>query len=124
MNKRTLAYWIATGLLAAMFTMGGFMDLTLGDPVVQQMRDMGYPDYFTRLLGVWKLLGVLAILAPAPRRLREWAYAGLFFDLSGAVISHIAVGTATDSGGAVLGLVLWAISWRLFTSVRHDAVTA
>ena len=60
------------------------------------MSHLGYPAYFAVLLGVWKVLGGLAILAPRLPRLKEWAYAGMFFDLSGAAISHGSVGDTAD----------------------------
>jgi len=78
------------------------------------MSHLGYPVYFAALLGVWKILGGLAILAPRMPRLKEWAYAGMFFDLTGAAVSHGSVG---DPPARILTplaiLVLVIASWAL-----------
>ena len=73
---------------------------------------LGYPAYLLTMLGVWKLLGVVAILIPKFPLLKEWAYAGFFFAMSGAVISHLAMGDeAKELFGPVLLIVLTAVSW-------------
>lgn len=91
MEKRKLIwYWIITGLLSICLFMGGlFQALQLPD-VVKGFRPLGYPTYFISLIGIWKMLGVIAILVPGFKLLKEWAYAGLFFTMTGAVISHLA----------------------------------
>jgi hypothetical protein len=78
------------------------------------ITQLGYPVYFIVLLGVWKVLGALAILAPRLPRLKEWAYAGIFFDLTGASVSHAASGSSAGNvvGPAVFALVAMA-SWAL-----------
>jgi len=84
------------------------------------MQHLGYPDYFARILGAWKVLGVLALLAPALPRLKEWAYAGFFFNLTGAALSHLAVGDGIE--GAAAPLVLLAIgllSWATAPASRQ-----
>lgn len=79
---------------------------------VENFTHLGYPIYFMTILGVWKLLGVIAILIPKYPMLKEWAYAGLFFNTSGAIISHLAVGnTFSQIFPALLLLVLTLISW-------------
>jgi DoxX-like family len=93
MKAKNNAYWTTTGLVA--FFIGGG-----GASQVAQFRAnphgvvavLGYPEYFFAILGVWKVLGAIAILAPRFPRLKEWAYAGIFFDLTGAAISCAAVG--------------------------------
>lgn len=92
MDKRTIGYWISTGLIALLFMFGGVMDLLAPPEVVKGLGDLGYPPYFARILGVWKVLGVIALLAPGYPRLKEWAYAGIFFDLTSASVSHAASG--------------------------------
>ena len=89
---RTIAYWVTTGLVAAMFVLGGVMDFGRSPQVVEGMAHLGYPGYFAALLGVWKVLGAIALLAPGFPRLKEWAYAGIVFDLTGAAVSHAASG--------------------------------
>ena len=73
---------------------------------------LGYPIYFLTILGIWKILGVVALLIPKFPLLKEWAYAGFFFAMSGAVFSHIASGDSmTENVPALLLLILTVISW-------------
>ena len=114
MNTRTVAYWITTALLAFAFAAGGLFDMGGSPEVVAGMAHLGYPAYFAILLGAWKVLGALAIVVPGMPRLKEWAYAGMVFDLTGAVVSHVAVGDAVAQLVApvvLLGVV--AASWAL-----------
>ncbi len=114
--------WAATGLTALAFLTGGFFDAARGEQVRGIMSHLGYPVYFAALIGVWKVLGGLAILAPRFPRLKEWAYAGMFFDLSGAAISHGSVG---DPPARILTplaiLVLVVASWALRPKSRFLA---
>ena len=91
MEKRKLIwYWIITGLLSFCIFFGGLTQALQLKETVQGFKPLGYPTYFISLIGVWKMLGVIAILVPKFRLLKEWAYAGIFFTMTGAVISHIA----------------------------------
>lgn len=67
---------------------GGFADLTQNPTIMASMSKLGYPDYLATLLGFWKIAGVIAILIPGFGLVKEWAYAGFFFDLTGASASH------------------------------------
>jgi hypothetical protein len=87
-----IAYWVTTVLVAVEALAGGLMDVLQLRYVSETMEHLGYPAYFTTVLGVWKLLAVVPLLAPGMPRVKEWAYAGMFFDLTGAVASHLAVG--------------------------------
>ena len=82
--------------------------------VVQGFKPLGYPTYFISLIGIWKVLGVIAILIPKFPLLKEWAYAGIFFTMTGAVISHIA---SNDVSVQIIAPVVLAIftvlSWYL-----------
>ena len=93
MKSQTTAYWITTVLVAAPIGSGGVAQIAqyLANPhgVVPVL---GYPTYFFAILGFWKVLGAIAILGPRFPRLKEWAYAGIFFDLTGAAASCAAVG--------------------------------
>lgn len=89
---KTIAYWGTTALTALAFLTGGLADLSRGPAMVSGMAHLGYPAYFLLILGAWKVLGALAIVAPRLPRLKEWAYAGIFFDLTGAALSHTSVG--------------------------------
>jgi len=114
MNKRLIGYWIFTALTAFIFLSGGAIDVARPEFAVQQITRLGYPVYFMVILGVWKVLGGVAVLLPRTPRLKEWAYAGMFFNLSSAAISHAAVGDAVGemlTPLVVLGIV--AGSWAL-----------
>ncbi len=93
MRGRTIAYWTMTGLAAFFIGGGGIAQVAqyLGNPhgVVPVL---GYPMYFFAILGFWKVLGAIVILVPRFPRLKEWAYAGIFFDVTGAAASCAAVG--------------------------------
>ena len=99
MNARNLGYWVSTGLVAVAFGLGGVMDLSGSPEVLASVTHLGYPAYLAGLLGIWKLLGTAAILAPGNARLKEWAYAGMFIDLTGAAVAHASAG---DPAGNVL----------------------
>src|ERR1700712_5732384 len=91
MEKRKLLwYWIITGILSFCIFSGGLAQAILVKGVVQGFKPLGYPDYFISIIGIWKVLGIIAILIPKFPLLKEWAYAGIFFVMTGAVISHIA----------------------------------
>jgi uncharacterized membrane protein YphA (DoxX/SURF4 family) len=91
-SKRLIGYWIATGILCLVMAFGGVMDAINTAEVREIFAGLGYPAYFAHMLGIAKLLGVAAVLAPGFPRLKEWAYAGFTFDLIAAAISHAAVG--------------------------------
>jgi MYXO-CTERM domain-containing protein len=113
-KARKIGYWVATGLVAFAFVTGGGVDLSGSPQVLEGMTHLGYPPYFATILGVWKVLGAVALLAPRFPRLKEWAYAGMFFDLTGAACSHAASGD--PAGKVITPLVLLAVvaaSWAL-----------
>lgn len=113
MTKRNkIIYWIATLWLALGMVSTGIVQLIKMKAEADMMAHLGYPLYFLTILGVWKILGVVAVLVPKFPLLKEWAYAGFFFAMSGAVISHLAVGDgAKEFFGPVLLLVLIVVSW-------------
>jgi uncharacterized membrane protein YphA (DoxX/SURF4 family) len=119
MNARTVGYWLTTGLAALAFAFGGFVDLSRSPDVTAGMAHLGYPAYLATLLGLWKVLGAIAVLAPRTARLKEWAYAGMFFDLTGAAFSHASSG---DPAGRILTplfvLAFVAASWALRPASR------
>ena len=114
MKSKAIGYWVTTGIIALLIGSGGIMQVMRRADAVAGIAKLGYPVYFVVLLGVWKVLGALAILAPRLPRLKEWAYAGIFFDLTGASVSHAASGS---SAGNVLGPAIFAVvaiaSWAL-----------
>src|SRR5262245_38498898 len=92
MNLRKIGYWIATGLTAFSYITGGAVDIVGPDFAVEEITRLGYPTYFMVILGVWKVLGGIPVLLPGTPRLKEWAYFGMFLNLSSAVASHIVSG--------------------------------
>jgi uncharacterized membrane protein YphA (DoxX/SURF4 family) len=114
MKMRRIAYWITTALTAFFFLSGGAVDIVRPSFALEGMTHLGYPAYFMVILGVWKLLGGIIVLLPRFPRVKEWAYAGMLFDLTGAAASHAAVG---DPLGKVLTpiiiLGIVAASWAL-----------
>jgi hypothetical protein len=92
MKTRVIGYWVTTGTLAFALLAGGAADLAHLPAIDTGMTHLGYPLYFTTILGAWKIPGALVLLAPRLPRLKEWAYAGAFFNMSGAVLSHIMSG--------------------------------
>jgi hypothetical protein len=111
---KTLGYWVTTGLIAAALLFGGAVDVAHPPSAVAFLAHLGYPAYFAILIGTWKVLGGMALLAPRLPRLKEWAYAGVFFDLTGAAISHAASGDPAPM--VLVPLVMTALavaSWSL-----------
>jgi uncharacterized membrane protein YphA (DoxX/SURF4 family) len=113
MTKRNkIIYWIATIWLALGMLSTGIVQLLKLKEEVDMMTNLGYPLYFLTLLGIWKILGVVAVLIPKFPLLKEWAYAGFFFAMSGAVFSHVANGDgAKDFFGPLLLIILTFVSW-------------
>jgi len=118
---RVAVFWVATGIIAAEFAVGGVMDLWQALPFFPILWHLGYPGYFSRILGVWKLLGVVAVLVPRFPRLKEWAYAGMFFTMIGAAISHFAAG---DSAVMLIAPLVFGVcvivSWSLRPPSRSE----
>jgi hypothetical protein len=113
MTKRNkIIYWIATGWLALGMTSTGIVQLLNMEEEAANFSRLGYPEYLMTLIGIWKLLGVVAILVPNFTLIKEWAYAGFFFAMTGAIISHVVVGDPfMELFGPTLLLVLTALSW-------------
>lgn len=91
MKSTKIIYWTTTILFAAFMIFSAIPDIAMTDDTKQFMRHLGYPDYFMPFIGVAKLLGSIAILTPGFKKIKEWAYAGLIFDLIGAVYSNIMI---------------------------------
>ena len=115
MTKRNkIIYWIATIWLALGMVSTAIVQLLKmksGQGGVDSITTLGYPIYFLTILGVWKILGVITVLIPKFALLKEWAYAGIFFVMSGAIFSHIVVGAMNGVIPALLLLVLTVASW-------------
>lgn len=113
MTKRNkIIYWIATLWLSLGMLSTGIVQLIKLKEEEDMMVHLGYPLYFLTIIGVWKILGVIAILVPKFPLLKEWTYAGFFFTMTGALFSHLAVGDgAKEFFGPTLLLVLTIVSW-------------
>lgn len=92
MNGKSVLYWLTTALVALAFFVTGILNLIGNDHILNDIVHLGYPVYIMKLLGFWKLLAAIAILLPKTAVLKEWAYAGMLLDLSGAAFSRISVG--------------------------------
>jgi len=131
MKKRNkIIYWIATIWLSLGMLSTGAVQLlkAKGDSPgsVDSMTHLGYPVYFVTLLGIAKILGVIALLIPKFPLIKEWAYAGFFFMMSGAIFTHIAAGNSmSEIFPSLLLLILTVLSWyfrpsdRKIVSVNH-----
>jgi uncharacterized membrane protein YphA (DoxX/SURF4 family) len=89
---RKIVYWTATGSVALVFFATGVGNLIPIDHIARDIAHLGYPPYLHSILGIWKILGAVVIILPRISRLREWAYAGMIFDLTGAAFSRFASG--------------------------------
>src|ERR1700722_2813031 len=94
MKRNVIAYWICTVVIALCIGSGGLAQVLRLPQNVEGMTALGYPLHFIVLLGAWKVLGALALLAPGLRLVKEWAYFGIFVDLSGAIVAAAANGAA------------------------------
>ncbi len=113
-KAKKIGYWVSTAMIALILLPGGVFQVTLQRQNVEGFAQLGYPVYFVALLGVWKLLGGIALLVPRFPRVKEWAYAGAFIDFSAASVSCAATGG--NAGHIIAPLVCIAIlfaSWAL-----------
>lgn len=111
-RARKIIFWVTTIWLALGMISTGIVQLIKLDEEVANFSNLGYPLYLMSIIGVWKMLGILAVLWPKFPLLKEWAYAGFFFLMSGAILSHLIVGDAPVSlFGPGLLLLLTIVSW-------------
>jgi hypothetical protein len=121
-KRKRIWYWIITVILSLCIFSGGLAQAIQVKDVVQGFKPLGYPLYFISLIGIWKMLGIIAILIPGFKLVKEWAYAGIFFTMTGAVISHIASNNVSAQiiSPAVLALFT-VLSWYLRPANRKIA---
>ncbi|MEK8128212.1 DoxX family protein [Paenibacillus filicis] len=111
---RSIAYWVTTIMGPASFVIGGFLFTTQSQQQVDTLVQLGFPPYLAVILGIGKLLGVIAVVIPRFPRLKEWAYAGFFFDLAGAAAAHAFSGHSADViAQPLVFLALVMASWAL-----------
>ena len=114
MRTKVIAYWATTIPLALELLVGGEWDVTHQPHVVQVVTNLGYPVYLLMILGLWKLPAGIALLAPRLARLKEWAYAGAFFEMTGAAASHLVMhDNIVNLIGPVIITALTVVSWAL-----------
>lgn len=114
MKAKNITYWILTIFLSIGMLAGGIQQMLQIGGYNDIVEALGYPLYLLSILGVWKILGVIVILVPKLTLLKEWAYAGFFFAMSGAAISHIVVGqTFTEVIPSLILLIITVLSWYL-----------
>ncbi|NJP25913.1 DoxX family protein [Microbispora sp. SCL1-1] len=111
---RAAGYWTSTVAVTAELAIGGVWDIARIPYVSDLVTHLGYPSYFLVLLGTWKVLGAIALLVPRCALVKEWAYAGVFFTYTGAVVSHLTTGYAVGEVWVLSMLTaLTAVSWAL-----------
>jgi hypothetical protein len=108
MDKRVIGYWFLTGIICLAMGAGGTMNLMRVEVQKEAITALGYPEYLMTILGVAKILGVIALLIPCVPLLKEWAYAGFTFDLLGVSASHAFVGDPIAE--TIVPLVVLAIA--------------
>ncbi len=121
-------YWLTTGLAAAFMTMSAIPDVTSSPEAIAIFSHLGYPQYLLPFIGSLKIAGSIAILIPGFPKVKEWAYAGLVFDLAGAFYSHISSGDGVEFWAfAIIGLILVSSSYfflRKLLVEPHDVAEA
>ena len=114
-RDRVIGYWVTTALVVFELALGGVWDILRVPQVRDLIERLGYPQYLLVILGIWKLLGAVALVIPRFPRLKEWAYAGVLFDLTGAVASLLASGLV-DAGTLAYPITMTGVavtSWAL-----------
>lgn len=114
---KTVAYWSVTILLAAAIMLSGIGQLMQFGGNLELVRNLGYPLYVLTILGIWKVLGAIALVVPGLPRLKEWVHAGIFFLMTGAALSHVFANDYGDYGFNMILPLLYAAlnicSWAL-----------
>jgi hypothetical protein len=125
-KRNKIIYWISTLWLALGMILTGAVQLFKGKTGaggVNSITHLGYPVYFITILGIWKIMGVAAVLIPKYPLLKEWAYAGFFFVMTGAALSHIASGDSmSEIFPSLLLLILTVVSWYFRPADRRIPV--
>jgi len=120
-RRRIIAYWVTTAPVVFELALGGIWDILRVPQVRSLIERLGYPPYFLVILGIWKVLGAVALVIPRFPRLKEWAYAGVVFDLTGAVASLWASGLI-NAGTMAYPIIMTGVaatSWALRPASRR-----
>jgi uncharacterized membrane protein YphA (DoxX/SURF4 family) len=128
-KRNKIIYWVATIWLSLGMVSTGIVQLLKVPEEVNMFTRLGYPSYLLTMLGVWKLLGTVAVLIPKFPLIKEWAYAGFFFAMSGALLSHLFNSDeAKELFGPALLLILTVLSWyfrpaeRKLLAVQYNTI--
>lgn len=117
MTTRMIGYWTTTAVLSFAVFSGGVGQLMHAWGTLETVLLLGYPAYFLTILGLWKVVGAIALIVPGVPRVKEWAYAGIFFEMTGAAASHVFARNYGDYAFHILvtiSLALLAVaSWAL-----------
>ncbi len=119
MKAKAIGYWVCTIAIALLLLSGGILQVMRSPTAIEGITHLGYPVHFAVLLGVWKILGAIVIVLPGFALVKEWAYAGIFMDFTGASVAHTAAGDG--AGNIIAPLVFTAIvvaSWALRPASR------
>jgi hypothetical protein len=124
-GRRAIVYWVATAIVAGNAVVAGMIDILRVQPFFGILLHLGYPAYFGIILGIWKVVGAIALLAPGYPLVKEWAYAGNFVDYTAAVASYLAVGdgVASNLAGPIVSIVFLVVSWALRPPSRRVAAS-
>ena len=118
-RARLIAYWLFTIVVAFELAAGALWDLLHIEFVRASLVRLGYPQYLLYILGAWRIPGTLALLVPRFPRLKEWAYAGIFFEMTGAAVSHMTHGGGSEVIVTLVTAALAVGSWWLRPKSRR-----
>jgi DoxX-like family len=112
-RTRMIVYWVATVFVAGNALIAGAMNILRIQPLHGMLLHLGYPAYFGTMLGIWKVLGALVLLAPRYPLFKEWAYAGSFIDYIAATVSYVAIGEGSVGNlvGPIMSIAFLGLSW-------------
>jgi hypothetical protein len=120
---KLITYWIVTALMAFGMASSGTMQLIRTKEMSEMIAHLGYPMYIMSILGTWKILAVIAVLLPGFKLVKEWAYAGLFFLMSGALVSHLVLGDGMKEViGSLMQTLFIILSWYFRPASRKLVV--
>ena len=118
MRRKTVTYWAATIFVAGIMTISGGLAITHASPMMKALAHLGYPRYFSNLLGVGKLAGVCVLLAPGLPRIKEWAYAGFAITILSACYSHLCSGDGLLALEPLVTFAALVVSYILRPAIR------
>jgi len=124
LGPRLIAFWATTAIFCAVVGFSGVSHFTHASSMVEAMIGLGYPLYFMTIIGLAKMAGVVAVLAPGLPRLKEWAYAGITFNLAGASASHAFSGDGFDHAVRPAGILVLCLASYLLRPVSRRVASA